>query len=178
MPLGYEYLRGLGASALPGFPLAFAEGFPEFAGLEFEDLSLSGVSPDLVFDGGVLVGELLALEPELDGLDPEQFGLLPGDLLLVCGLPFDRVDFPGLCAKSKEGKDSRGDCECGQHCRGDSGDLAREVHRHNGIVLSQTEPAARCLQNRLRPVPFGTASLPNDLRCTLESITCDGWLAH
>ena len=76
MPLGYEYLRGLCAPALFGFPLAFAEGFPEFARLEFEDPGFPGVSPDLVFDGSVLVGELLALKPELDGLDPEQFGLL------------------------------------------------------------------------------------------------------
>ncbi len=36
--------------------------------------------------------------------------MLPGDLLLVCDLPFDRADFPGLCAKGEESKDSRDDC--------------------------------------------------------------------
>jgi hypothetical protein len=58
----------------------------------------------------------------------EQFGLLPGDLLLVCDLPFDRADFPGLCAEGKESKDSRDDGEHSQHCGGDSVDLARQVH--------------------------------------------------
>lgn len=36
------------ALLLLGFPLPLAEGFPELARLEFEDLGLPGVSPDLI----------------------------------------------------------------------------------------------------------------------------------
>ena len=68
--LGYEYLRGLGAPALLGFPFAFAKRFSEVACLEFEDLSLPGVGLELVFDSGVLVGELLTLQLKLVRLDP------------------------------------------------------------------------------------------------------------
>ena len=71
MLLGYQYLRGLGFPALLGFPFAFAKGFSEVACLEFEDLGLPGVCSDLAFDGSVLVGELLALQFELTGLDLE-----------------------------------------------------------------------------------------------------------
>ena len=48
------------------------------------------------------VGELPLLL-ELSGLDLEQFGLLPGQLLLVVNLPLDRTDLLGLLAERQKG---------------------------------------------------------------------------
>jgi hypothetical protein len=79
---------------LSGFPFPLVERLAQLGGLELKDLGLPGVGSDLVFNGSVLVLELLALE--LSGLDLEQLGLLAGELLLIGDLPLDGTDLLGL----------------------------------------------------------------------------------
>ena len=73
---------------------------------ELKDLSLPGV-------GLALVGELLALQFKLSGLDLQQFSLLSHELLLVDDLPLDGTDFLGLLTEGQDSKGIRDDGEYG-----------------------------------------------------------------